>query len=157
MHSTHFKSTSAHAQPGFTLIELMVTVVIIAILAAIAMPMYSNYITKAKARSAQSDLIALSLVMESLYQRNLTYYIPVGETSPYSTDDTDETKSYAAGWIPSSDTFDYTIVVTPSTYTLTAEGISGSRNTNCKMTLNEKGVKEIDPSKNSGCGGLTSW
>lgn len=60
-------SSCQSKQSGFTLIELMIAVVILAILAAIAMPMYSNYITKAKARSAQSDLVALSVVMESLY------------------------------------------------------------------------------------------
>lgn len=143
---------------GFTLIELMVTVVIIAILAAIAMPMYSNYITKAKARNAQSDLVALSLVVESLYQRNLRY--PTDPDDPtqvsYETFTTEETLEYAGGWSPSADTFIYTIEsVTATSYKLKATG--KDRNVNCEMTLNEKGVKEIDPSKNSGCGGLTSW
>ena len=59
-------SSCQSKQSGFTLIELMIAVVVLAILAAIAMPMYSNYITKAKARSAQSDLLALSLVLESM-------------------------------------------------------------------------------------------
>ena len=74
-------SSCQSKQSGFTLIELMIAVVILAILAAIAMPMYSNYITKAKARNAQSDLVALSLVLESMYQRNLKYVDSAGENS----------------------------------------------------------------------------
>lgn len=150
MHSTHFKSTSAHAQPGFTLIELMITVAIIAILAAIAMPMYSNYITKAKARSAQSDLIALSVVMESLYQRNLKYIDSAGEktVSEYFT-----TNSMTGSWQPAADTFDYKITATASTYNLKA--IGNGRNLNCDLTLNNKNERAF--AKTSGCGGLTSW
>ena len=96
-------------ESGFTLVELMVTVSIQAILAGIAMPMYSNYITKAKARNAGADLVTLSLVIESLYQRNLTYPIPT--TNP--TVSTVKTQEYATAWQPAeTETFEYTANVT---------------------------------------------
>jgi len=143
---SNFHTSSA----GFTLLELMVAVIILAILAAIAMPMYSNYITKAKARSAQSDLVALSVVMESLYQRNLKYPdLTGGKTST-----TDETKTYAGGWSPSVDTFDYTIEsVTATSYELKATG--KDRNNGCEITLNNANSRGI--TGGSACGGLASW
>ncbi|QNH11636.1 pilin [Xanthomonas sp. SI] len=43
-------------QQGFTLIELMIVVAIIAILAAIALPAYQNYVRKSQVTAALSDI-----------------------------------------------------------------------------------------------------
>lgn len=157
-HSTKKSPVLAQKQPqkhsGFTLLELMVSVAIIAILAAIALPLYSSYITRSQAKSAATDLMSLSVAVENLYLRTLSYTAPT--TNPTTT--TAQTQTYATGWQPSSDnTFDYTVSVTTSTksYTLTATGKSGTRNAGCTLTLNQANTRTI--SGGSACGGMTSW
>ncbi|HEY5994754.1 MAG TPA: type IV pilin protein [Gallionellaceae bacterium] len=60
---------------GFTLIELMIAVAIIAILTAVALPMYTNYVTRGKIIEATSTLSSMRVQMEQYYQDNRSYVI----------------------------------------------------------------------------------
>ena len=66
-------------QSGFTLIELMVTVAIVAILAGIAIPSYTIYITRSKIQEATSNLLAMRTKMELYFQDNRSF---VGACAP---------------------------------------------------------------------------
>ena len=58
---------------GFTLIEVMITVVIIAVIAAIAIPNYTDYVTRSKFTEASAQLSDLRVKMEQYYQDNRRY------------------------------------------------------------------------------------
>lgn len=58
---------------GFTLIELMITVAVIAILAAIAVPSYQDYVLRGRLVDSTNALSALRARMEQYYQDNRTY------------------------------------------------------------------------------------
>lgn len=58
---------------GFTLVELMIVVAILGILAAVAVPMYSGYISSSKKSEAKSNLQAIRLLEEQYFADNRTY------------------------------------------------------------------------------------
>lgn len=58
---------------GFTLIELMVAVAIVAILASVALPAYTDYVTRGKIPEATARLSVLQVQMEQFFQDNRTY------------------------------------------------------------------------------------
>lgn len=58
---------------GFTLIELMITVMIVAILAAIVLPAYQQYGRKAATSAAQQEMLKIADQLERYRGKNFTY------------------------------------------------------------------------------------
>ena len=60
-------------QQGFTLVELLVVVVLVAIMAAIAVPSYQNSVLKSKRTDGKLALSQAASLMEQYYLDNKTY------------------------------------------------------------------------------------
>lgn len=58
---------------GFTLIELMMVVGIVALLAAIALPAYQSSVRRTVANQAQQEILHISTLLERHKARNLSY------------------------------------------------------------------------------------
>ncbi len=95
---------------GFTLIELMVTIAIVSILAAVALPSYSDYVIRGRIPQATNNLASMRVKLEQYFQDNRTY---VGACADGT----------VAPPLPASDDFTYTCpTLTATTYTVQAAG-----------------------------------
>lgn len=111
---------------GFTLIEVMITVAIVAILSAVAMPSYRAYIIRGNVPEATSRLASKQVQMEQFFQDNRTYVAGTGCTA-------ESTSLFDFTCTDSGDT------VTATAYILTAVG-KGSM-AGFKYTINQTGAK----------------
>jgi len=102
---------------GFTLIEVMVTVAIVAILASIAYPSYRDYVLRSRIVDATNGLSTMRANMERYFQDNRTYLSTGSYTSP----------CLVASTLRTSGTFTLSCdgtygALTATTYTLVATG-----------------------------------
>jgi type IV pilus assembly protein PilE len=95
---------------GFTLMELMITVVIVSILASIAYPAYQNYLYRTRRADGQAALMNLSTYMEHYYTENNTY--ASATLSALGLTNTSQQGYYTVA-ITSSSSTAYTLTATP--------------------------------------------
>jgi type IV pilus assembly protein PilE len=73
---------SVSYQYGFTLIEILIVVAIVAILAAIALPSYRSSILKSRRADAIQVLSEGAVIMERCYAQNFSYNAACANTPP---------------------------------------------------------------------------
>ncbi|WP_350016973.1 type IV pilin protein [Rhodanobacter sp. IGA1.0] len=138
---------------GFTLMELMITVVIIAILAAIAWPIYSKYVTKTRRVAAEGCLSEYANYMERYYTTNLRYNKDSAGTAntlalaSLSCAGNSQTGRFYSYDLPAAS-------LTVSAYVLTADpqGVQATGDTKCgKLSLNQKGERDAGGTDPGSC------
>lgn len=111
MHASIINTRLRSPAHGFTLIEVMIVVAIVAILSAVAYPAYQDYIVRGKIPQATNNLATLQTKMEQYFQDQRTYL-----------NGTDCGGALKAN-MPSNSYFTFTCAAADSThYTLTATG-----------------------------------
>jgi type IV pilus assembly protein PilE len=95
---------------GFTLIELMVVVAIVAILAAIAIPSYGRYAFRSRRADGQELLLRIATAQERFYATNNKY----GDLTDLGFTDPTSEKQYYTASIPASSSSTYTATATPT-------------------------------------------
>jgi type IV pilus assembly protein PilE len=102
---------------GFTMIEVMVTVAIVGILAAIALPSYSEYIMRSKIIDGTTKLGDFKSKMDKYFSDNRTYLNTAGTACGILPPAPNPGDYFAVTCLPPP-------VVTATTYTAQANGIA---------------------------------
>jgi type IV pilus assembly protein PilE len=165
MHMTQPSHQDLSYQHGFTLVELIVAMVIVATLAAIAIPSYSSYVLKSHRTEAKSALLDLASLEERWFSVNNAYTNAPGNLGYPGSTTTFSVFSVGSGYYqvtaitanpataPSG-----TSAGTPATYSITATATAFGNQTNDKacatFTINSQGQQSAtgtDPNASVDC------
>jgi type IV pilus assembly protein PilE len=119
------------AAPGFTLIELMITVAIVGILAMVAFPSYQDHVRKSMRATAQSHMLAIASKQEQFLLDQKAYTTTLGSGGVNIAVPAEISARY---------TFAATVGTTPPSYSITATAI-GAQAVDGNLTLTSTGAK----------------
>jgi type IV pilus assembly protein PilE len=116
---------------GFTLIEVMIMVAIVAILSAIAMPIYSSYLVRGNRAAAQANLADIAMQQQQYLLDSRTYAATLTQLNMS---------------VPSLVSRYYTVTITnsatPPSFSATATPIVGTRQaSDVTLSIDNAGVK----------------
>ncbi len=136
------KTNNTLHNSGFTLLELMITVVILSILAAIAYPSYMGQIQKTRRVDGKSALLEIAMAEEQYYTMKKTYtadfqLLPINSAL--------KNKKSKEGY------YALTLAATTTTFKVTAKAAgTQAKDTDCAtMTMDQMGVQTS--SSTTGC------
>jgi len=134
-----FPAPRQRRETGFTLLELMIVVAIVGILAAIALPNYSDYVTRGRINEATTGLENFRQLYEQYFLDNRSY---VGACAAYQGQiqaqilSTNGTKDFTINCGGAGNSFE-----TTSTYQIEAAGTAGGVMANFDYTIDNTGAK----------------
>lgn len=137
---------------GFTLIELMITVAIVAILASVALPSYTQYVVRGRLADGQKILATYALAQEQYFQNNNRYAT--------AADGTTCGVSVSGSAYSSSDfTLSCTATATSSSNTYTAKltGKTGKTVAGYEYQITDTGARKTNKFKNTDYTTLNCW
>ena len=115
----------ANQNRGFTLVELMIVVAILAIISAVAVPQYKDYVTRSHISEATTQLSALQVQLAQFYQDNHTFANAPGCASDTST----------------SKYFTFACSGTPDTNTFTVQAVGAAQMAGFTFQVDQNGTK----------------
>jgi len=125
------RDMKAVGQRGFTLIELMITVAIVAILAAIAYPSYTQYVIRGHRAAAQAEMMDIANRQQQFFLANRSY---AGDLAALSYGLPKEVGDRYGAAIAANN------AATPPTFTITFTP-KGAQDSDPTLTLDSTGAK----------------
>ncbi len=144
---------------GFTLIELLVALAILAIISAIAVPLYTNYSQRTYRAEAQADLLGAAQALERFAAVNFTYE-GTADTDADGAGDADAgvlaTDIYSSRSVAQG-RYAFTIAAAAGTFTITATPQAGPMSNDGIMTIDEAGNRRWDRDNDGLGAGDDNW
>ena len=119
-------------QNGFTLVELMITIVIVGVLASVAIPLYQANVKRAKASEADAALGSVRTAMRVYYAENGSYPTQVTYLAPWQLTGVDVDSADMVGRYFPATCYKYKSA-DGSSYTIQATGSGESSGINRQM------------------------
>lgn len=138
-------TSSAVRSAGFTLIELMITIAVVAILSTIAISTYSQYIQRARLTESFAPMTSLAMALEQYYQDNRTYVGACQATGNARLPAATASFTYACP------------TLTATTYVISASGKASTVAQSFQYTLNQAGARATPTVPSGWTTSATCW